>query len=125
MYQDLFEITFGGWDETRHNRHFSECWKQGGISIVEVDGVRVGMLQLFEHSDRVDIGEIQILPQRQNLGIGASLLNDTVARAHGQAKNVLLSLGLMNERAFRLYKRLGFEEFDRTDTHIHMECAHR
>jgi len=47
VYQELFNATFGAWDEARHARQFSECLNRGGISIIEVDGVRVGMIQLF------------------------------------------------------------------------------
>jgi len=121
-YQELFDATFGGWDEARHLRQFSACWKQGGISIVEVDGVPVGMIQLFERPDGVEVGEIQILPGHQNLGVGSRVLRDIIARSHGQRQTVLLSVGLKNDRAYRLYERLGFKKVASSDTHNHMCC---
>jgi ribosomal protein S18 acetylase RimI-like enzyme len=30
---------------------------------------------------------------------------------------------LKNERAYRLYQRLGFHTVERTETHYHMVCA--
>ena len=43
-----------------------------------------------------------------------------MAQAHRQRKKVSLSTGLKNERAVRLYERLGFKHVSRSDTHIHM-----
>src|SRR6476660_6731346 len=70
VYQELFKMTFGSWDETRHARQFGECLNRGGISIIEVDGAPVGMIQLFDQSDAVEVGEIQIQPSHPNQGIG-------------------------------------------------------
>jgi ribosomal protein S18 acetylase RimI-like enzyme len=121
-YQDLFVATFGSWDEARHARQFTECLNRGGISIIEVDGARMGMIQLFDHTDAIEVGEIQIQPTYQGRGIGTRLLCDTIARAHAQRKKVSLSTGLKNHRAFAFYQRLGFRHIAQTDTHNHMEC---
>lgn len=71
VYQDLFIATFGGWDETRHLRHVEECWSRGHIFLIEVDAVRVGMIQLLEPTGGIEIGELHIAPSRQNEGIGS------------------------------------------------------
>jgi hypothetical protein len=65
VYRDLFSATWGGWDEARHLRHCAECWALGGIYCIEVDGERIGMIQLLDRPDAVDIGEIQIQPTHQ------------------------------------------------------------
>jgi ribosomal protein S18 acetylase RimI-like enzyme len=98
-YQDLFVATFGSWDEARHARQFTECLNRGGISIIEVDGARMGMIQLFDHTDAIEVGEIQIQRSHQNQGIGSRVLQDTIARVHEQRKKVLLSVAVKNERA--------------------------
>ncbi len=121
VYQDLFVATWGGWDEARHRRHFATCWERGDICAVEMDGIRVGMIQVFEHTDAVEVGEIQVHPSYQGRGIGTRLLQDTLARAHAQRKKVSLSTGLQNRRAFKLYQRLGFVHVAQTETHYHME----
>jgi GNAT superfamily N-acetyltransferase len=119
-YRDLFDATWGGWDEARHQRHYSEFWEAGSISVVLVDGQPVGVLQLFESKDVIEIGEIQVLPDRQNRGLGARILLDVIERAKKEGKRASLHLGLKNQGAFRLYKRLGFKETGRSDTHIFM-----
>ena len=65
----------------------------------EVDGLRVGMIQLFDQPDAVEVGEIQIQRSHQNEGIGSRVLQDTIARVHEQRKKVLLSVAVKNERA--------------------------
>ncbi len=117
VYLDLFFATWGNWDEARHLRHCSECWDQGNIFCVEVGGVRVGMIQLFDRSDAIEVGEIQITPSYQGRGIGSTLLRDTVSKAQACGKKVSLATGLKNHRAFSLYRRLGFDHTGQTDTH--------
>ena len=123
VYQDLFKATWGGWDEARHTRHFRESWQRGQISVIEIDGLPVGMIQAFEGANAVEVGEIQVFPSFQNRGIGRQVLRDVIDAAHKLQRSVLLSLGLRNEAAYRLYKSLGFREVSRSDTHIHMSCV--
>lgn len=121
-YRDLFVATWGRWEEGRHQRHFAECMRRGGIHTIEWNGARVGMVQLLEHADAVEIGEIQVLPEHQGRGIGTAVIRDVVARAHAAGRKVTLATGRKNHRAQELYRRLGFERVARTKTHDHMEC---
>jgi len=77
------------------------------------------MIQVVESGDCLEVAEIQLLPERQRRGIGTRLLADVIDRAAAQRKDVTLSTGLMNAGAHRLYRRLGFEEVERSDTHVH------
>ena len=122
VYQELFQATWGGWDEARHMRHFSECITRGHIFIIELDGARVGMIQIFDEPNAVEVGEIQVQSSSQSRGIGTAVLKDVIADAHQRRKSVRLSVGLKNDKAFRLYERLGFRRVARTETHNHMAC---
>lgn len=122
-YRDLFDATWGGWDEERHQRHFQSQMAGGSISIIERNGKRVGMVQLFKSAAHVKVGEIQILPECQNAGVGRYILEDIIQTAHRSGKHVQLSLGIKNEAALRLYERLGFAETKRDETHIYMVCS--
>src|SRR5262245_50033728 len=117
VYQDLFKATFGGWDEARHTRQFEACWDRGHISIIKINDARVGMIQLFEEPDAVEVGEIQIAPALQSQGIGSRVLKELIARVHMQKKKVVLSVALKNDRALQLYQRLGFRIVSQTETH--------
>jgi len=122
VYRDLFVATFGSWDEARHVRHTSECWSAGHISIIEVEGERVGMVQLFEEAGCVEIGELQIQPSHQGRGIGGRVLSDIVKQAHKRGKSVALSVALKNDDAYRFYQRHGFRQVAETDTHNQLRC---
>jgi ribosomal protein S18 acetylase RimI-like enzyme len=119
-YLDLFNATWGGWDEAKHNLHFTESLARGHIRVIEIDGSPVGMIQELELPDSVEVAEIQVLPGFQNRGIGRQVLQDTINRALTTDRYVVLSLGLRNHGALRLYERLGFRELQRSETHIHM-----
>lgn len=122
-YAELFDLTWGGWDEERHQRHFADSWTRGGIQVVEVDGRAVGMLQLAEREGDVVLAEVQLLPAEQNRGLGTQLVVDVVARARAQGRDTVLSTGLKNERAVQLYLRLGFEETARDEARVHMRAS--
>jgi ribosomal protein S18 acetylase RimI-like enzyme len=119
-YADLFTATWDGWDEARHLRHFSQSMRDGQIAIIELDGTRVGMIQLRVDGGTLEIREIQIDPRHQGQGIGTSVLQDVISRASGEGQDVRLSVGLKNERAIRLYERLGFVSVGKSKTHRHM-----
>lgn len=124
VYQELFDLTFGGWGEERHARSFNQCWDRGSISIIKVDGARVGMIQLIDNVDANEILEFQIETNHQGQGIGTRILKDILHRANKQRKNVMLSVGLKNKRPYRLYQRMGFIEVGKSVSHYYMryEC---
>jgi ribosomal protein S18 acetylase RimI-like enzyme len=122
VYQELFQATWGGWDEARHIRHFSECIARGHISIIELGGVRVGMIQILDEANAVEVGEIQVQSSHQNRGVGTAVLKGVIAHARETGKSVRLRVGLKNDSAYRLYQRLGFRQVARTETHYHMAC---
>ena len=78
------------------------------------------MVQLFDEPDAVELGEIQVHPTYQTRGIGTRVLMDIIAEAQRRRKNVRLCVGLKNDKAFRLYERLGFRHVAQSETHNHM-----
>src|SRR5688500_11603110 len=123
VYQELFQLTWGGWDEERHLRHFSECIGRGHISIIEADGVRVGMVQILDQPDAVEVGEIQIQPSHQNRGIGTCVIRDVISAARDHRKTGRLSSRLKKEKASQPDQRIGFRLVTQSDTHSHMQCG--
>jgi ribosomal protein S18 acetylase RimI-like enzyme len=49
-------------------------------------------------------------------------VQDTIARAHEQRRKVVLSVAFKNDRAYRLYERLGFQKVGQNETHNLMAC---
>jgi ribosomal protein S18 acetylase RimI-like enzyme len=122
-YADLFQATWGAWDEARHARHFAECLERGHIYIIVVGHNQVGMIQKFDLPEALEIGEIQIRPQDRNHGLGSRVLLDAIANARRDGKTVRLSVALKNFAALRLYERLGFRAIGRSDTHNNLESG--
>jgi ribosomal protein S18 acetylase RimI-like enzyme len=52
--------------------------------------------------------------------VGTRVLLDVISGARARGRDVRLSVGLQNEKAIRLYERLGFRPEGRSDTHLHM-----
>lgn len=122
-YADLFDATWGAWDEERHVRHFAESWRQGHIDLVEVNAERVAMIQVLESDTALTVEEIQVLPAYQSLGLGRALLNEVIAHARSRGRHTELAVACQNVRAKALYLRIGFEQVGVSDTHFLMRLA--
>ena len=94
--------------------------KRGRISLIEVDGARVGMIQLLDDDDGIEVCELQIDPEHQNRGIGTEVLQAVIEDARARRRDLHLKVGLKNEQAVRLYRRLGFVSAGRSETHHHL-----
>jgi ribosomal protein S18 acetylase RimI-like enzyme len=122
VYRDLFVATFGSWNEARHVRDTNECWDRGHISIIQVDGERVGMIQILDQAGSVEIGEMEIEPSQQNRGIGGRIMSDIINQAHKRGKSVVVSVALKNDHAYRFCERHGFRQVAQTETHRRLQC---
>jgi ribosomal protein S18 acetylase RimI-like enzyme len=93
-------------------------------SVVEVDGVGVGRIVVEEDGERILIVDLALLPSLRGRGVGTTLLQGVLDRADARALPVRLHVEPDN-RARRLYLRLGFEVVERGPTHLGMERAGR
>ena len=102
-----FEAVYRGWLDANPRKFF----------VAEVDGVPVGMLNLLvfermpkpgkEPSRWVYLGNVYVLPEFRNAGIGAQLVQKAIAFSRGiKAGRMVLSPSPAS-RTF--YARLGFE----------------
>ena len=82
-----------------------------------IDGDPVGMLQLAPHPRGLEVCEIQIAKAVQNQGLGSGLLRHIQAQAQSASRAVALDVPKRNDRARRLYERLGFEKTGENDSH--------
>ncbi|MHC4894671.1 MAG: GNAT family N-acetyltransferase [Planctomycetota bacterium] len=122
-YRDLFDATWGGWDEARHRRHFASCWGRGGIELLLIEGQPIGMLQVASGDGHLELSELQILPAHQSRGWGARVVRGLMAAAAQAGLGIELGTGLRNTGAQRLYARLGFRETSRSGTRVHMRWS--
>jgi ribosomal protein S18 acetylase RimI-like enzyme len=95
-------------------------WAFDCVDILSWNGTPCGYVAVEEHPDHVYVGVLTILPQFQNNGIGTQILKDAQERARRLSVPATLQV-LQQNQAIGLYRRLGFQETGRTDTHVLME----
>ena len=119
-YRDVVERQFKIWDEAAQDQFFANDWASGEFEIVLWDGAACGYLSIAECENHIHVRELVIAPEYQGRGIGSSLLRTTIEEA--RAKGIPVKLGALHEnRALVLYRRLGFRETGKTETHTLME----
>jgi len=120
--RELCIAIYGSWDEARHVQQTRACWDRGPISLIEVEAVRVGMIQMLDRSGEVEIAELQIQLSHQNRGIAGRIVNDIVDQAHKRGKSVTVSVELQNQRAYEFFRHRGFSQVSATTTHYQLQC---
>ena len=119
-YRDVVVRQFGRWDQAAQDGFFLDAWRGGPVEVLLCDGVLCGYLSVEEGPGWVAVREIVLLPEFQGRGIGTRLLGEVIERARGRGVPVRLR-ALHENRALRLYRRLGFCDVGRTGTHTCLE----
>ena len=95
------------WHEAAQKAVVAEALGYQGAAIVVVNGSPAGWLLATEGPAEIYIGQLFIVPELQNQGIGTALVSEFCRRARGEGKTVALKV-MRNNRARVLYRRLGF-----------------
>ncbi len=101
------------WRADRQREVIEGALKSGGMQMIVAGGAACGWLHVLERADGVELHQIYLVPARQKLGIGTSVLRALQARAAAAKRPLRLSV-LVNNPARRLYERLGFR-IERSD----------
>jgi len=119
-YRDVVVAQYGQWNEAAQDQFFIAAWSLAPHDVILCDDVRCGCMSVEDRDDDIHLREFVIDPDSQRKGIGTHLLRDVIERAIARSVPVLLATHQLN-RAVNLYRRLGFRESGRTDSHILME----
>lgn len=111
-----------GWDDAVQAAMFRDSFIPSRLHVIVVEGQDAGVLQTQRRPDEVFLANIEIAPALQGRGLGGRVITDILTGAHANALPVTLRVLHVNP-ARRLYERLGFVEFDRTETHSLMRAA--
>ena len=89
--------------------------------IIIFNDVEIGVFSFYMlENDVCRINEINILKEYQRKGIGSYILENKLKE--NSDKNIKTILQVFKDNpAFKLYKRLGFEVYEETETHYRME----
>jgi len=78
------------------------------LSVIELDGRRVGRLRISRTPESVELNGIQLHPDAQNRGIGTAIITELQSEAAARGVPLELHVERDNLDARRLYNRLGF-----------------
>jgi ribosomal protein S18 acetylase RimI-like enzyme len=88
--------------------------------IILREDVPVGRILIIRSADEIRLADIALLPEHRCTGIGSALIGDLQEEAARAGLPVRLHVTRDN-RAARLYERLGFVVIGDTDSHFKME----
>lgn len=111
-----------GWDEeVQRNKTLKELDANiNAFKIIVVEGVDVGVTGFCKNNDCYYIGLTLIHPDYQNKGIATNILEGYIDIARKENKRIVIKTYKEN-RAKKLYERLGFIEYKKDDTHVYLE----
>ncbi|MFX0122195.1 MAG: GNAT family N-acetyltransferase [Candidatus Hodarchaeota archaeon] len=109
-----------GWDENVQLDYHKKNFEPGKYHIIQEDGKDIGCISIEEQPNKIMLNIIEITPGHQNKGIGTKLIRDLIRKGSQAKKPVELQVLKVNQRAFQLYKSLGFKLVDKTVTHYRM-----
>lgn len=110
-----------GWDDAVQAAYFRDRFDPSVRQVIVMDGRDVGVVEVERRPAEVFLSNIEIAPEYQGRGLGAAIIKDLLAEAHGRGLPVTLQVNRVN-RARRLYERLGFVETGRSETHYRMRA---
>lgn len=106
-------------------RDYEGRFTSEGRAFMEVDGGVVGEVWVHRTKHELRLVDIAVLPARQGQGLGTRVLEDLIQEARESRLPLRLAV-LRDNRARRLYERLGFrtvEPVDETALYQEMELC--
>jgi ribosomal protein S18 acetylase RimI-like enzyme len=101
-------------------QHYASHFPEAKRDIILLDAQPVGRFMVGREPDEIVCIDISLLPEFRNQGIGTLLLRDLIDEA-ARTNRVFRLHVVQNNRAVRLYKRLGFSITGETGFHFKME----
>ncbi|SLN71817.1 Acetyltransferase (GNAT) family protein [Roseovarius albus] len=112
-------MALDAWNEDEIETAFRGYFIPEEIRIVTRNGTDVGWIQISHTDQEYCLDQLHLLEEARGQGIGTVLINDTIAEAARENKNVSLSL-VKGNSAIELYRRLGFHKVAEDSTKFHM-----
>src|SRR5262249_59769380 len=91
----------------------------GGVWVMVIDGAEVGSLRVDDRGHELFLASIELVPAFQRRGLGGEIVRSILEDARRRRIPVRLQVFRQN-RARRLYERLGYRAVGETTTHVEM-----
>lgn len=121
VYMKYVDRLYGEWNEENQKKLFERFMKENSknIELIYIKDELVGFYNGKDKDNNIfEIGNICVKPEYQNKGIGTAVLKEILFEHKGQ--NIRLQVFKINEKAIKLYEKMGFEKTDETETHYIM-----
>jgi ribosomal protein S18 acetylase RimI-like enzyme len=119
-YHDVIIRQFGSWDETMQDNFFKKGWRPETHEIILSGDSSCGYCSIEYNSEQIYLHELVLSPDFQGKGIGSKILKELIEES--KQKNIPIRLQVLKEnQAQHLYRKLGFNDKKKTDTHFEME----
>ncbi|MFW9904168.1 MAG: GNAT family N-acetyltransferase [Candidatus Thorarchaeota archaeon] len=109
-----------GWDEKDQRIYHKKRFEPDKYRIIQQNGEDIGCISIEEQPNKIILNIIEISPEYQNKGIGSKLIRDLIKKGSQENKTIELQVFKVNQRAFKLYRTLGFKVVAETETHHQM-----
>ena len=123
VYKKYVEKIYGEWNEENQKKLFNKFMKENSknIELLYLKDKLVGFYNGKTKDDKTfEIGNICIMPEYQNKGIGTAVLKEVLFE--NKDKDIILQCFKENP-ASKLYERMGFKKTIETQTHYTMKKA--
>lgn len=112
-----------GWDEAEQIQFHTREFVVEDIEIILHKNQVAGMLDTDNQEDRLFLRGFYLTKKYQSKGIGRYVLEALKERAEKERKFVELEVFKKNPRAFRFYKRLGFNVIAESESHFRLNSV--
>lgn len=102
-------------------RQYEIEFPQADHDIVLYGGKAVGRYLIDQREDEIMGIDLSILPEYRSLGIGATVIGNTLKEAKSSDRPFRFHVSVNNRRAMRLYERLGCSVSGSSATEFEME----
>lgn len=110
-----------GWDDNVQLDYHKKDFDPETIRIVlDALGNEIGLLDVRENGDIIYIKSILLDHSAQGKGIGTQILSEIIQQSNLSDKRIELQVYKINEKAKKLYERLGFRIIGETELHYQM-----
>ncbi len=106
------------WKQDEIESAFRSYYIANEVRIITLDGEDIGWIQVSHTDTEFCLDQLHLVEAARGKGIGTHLINETIAEAGKENKNVSLSL-VKGNRARNFYQRLGFHQVAEDSTKIH------
>lgn len=119
-WSDAEKAAFVAMQFAAQSAHYARHYAGMTADVVLLDGEPAGRLLVARGDEEIRIVDVALLPAFRGRGAGGALLAELMGEARAAGKRLSIHVEREN-RALRLYRRLGFEPAGEAGVYLRME----